>query len=384
MFKKNEIKNYIDVEILIQASHSSAKRVRLILIIMVTASVLALGSLWNSLDFGWKQRRIKRISYLAENLDRLDLIFKEYLVKMMDSNGVIEINNNNNEKKKGRITAKNLEEITESDIKFVELRNNKVSEISNLKLDTISRNDIEKMSMKFCNKKRLEGLDINELLFNAYHGIKKIISFKIKLTKGDRLLIERFRPQIFEKIGLRELCIRTEAENKDYLRFEIPFFNINFDINDLGIAGGLGFTLILMLLYLSLVREKENLNIAFETSQEVFKTKAKERRDFYKYLSMSQLLSITPSLGFAKTTNISRIIFLIVPAIFSSMILVNDLLTIKYAKLLDPNMNFTLFSLSLSFIFFITILIMTFKCYSRIIAIDNIWTNEDKEIRKLS
>jgi hypothetical protein len=72
----------------------------------------------------------------------------------------------------------------------------------------------------------------------------------------------------------------------------VPFFGITFDVNDLGLIGGISFIVLLLLFRFSLVRELDNLILSFEEAKQV-----KELPAFYNLLAMRQVLTVPPTKG---------------------------------------------------------------------------------------
>jgi hypothetical protein len=79
------------------------------------------------------------------------------------------------------------------------------------------------------------------------------------------------------------------AENVLYIR--IPILGVAFDINDLGIFGGLAMAILLLWLRFSLWNERHNLQLCMDEAN------PGDMKAVYRYLSMRQLLTIPPSLG---------------------------------------------------------------------------------------
>jgi len=72
----------------------------------------------------------------------------------------------------------------------------------------------------------------------------------------------------------------------------IPLFGVVIQCNDLGLIGGFTFTILLIMLRLSMVRSLLNLRLTFN---KLDADKTNDRRDVYNLLSMSQVLTIPPS-----------------------------------------------------------------------------------------
>lgn len=300
-----------DLELVINFENESSKRVRWILIILITASSLGLGCLWNSFSFSWKHKRVET--------------FKDY-------------------------------------ISF---------------LDKVSER----------NKTRKE---LNSLMFKACDNIKKT-SLDSILIEQDKLYTKdneeskidtAFLSGYYGKnvIGLENLRIMymifwlTEA--KDTKCFKIPFFDVNFDINDLGFIGGLGFSIILLLFYLSLIREKENIKIAFRASKLEHADDYVKRRHFYYLLSMNQSV-IMPHIMNKKGKRYLKILpltLLCFPFVFSLCVFINDVSTNQVGSILCNSM--TNFEYCMSSLFLTVIVVITIICVFEAYNIDQLWKEE--------
>ncbi len=88
-----------------------------------------------------------------------------------------------------------------------------------------------------------------------------------------------------------------EAVRTDQLRVHVPFFDVEFDINDLGILAGMTFFLLLSWLCFSLYQESTNLELTFAKARSLDKTTDRDfLRDCYQRLSMREVLTIPPRL----------------------------------------------------------------------------------------
>ena len=84
-----------------------------------------------------------------------------------------------------------------------------------------------------------------------------------------------------------------ETARSDQLRVRIPFFSVEFDINDLGILTGMTFVALLGWLRFCLYHESSNLELTFEKARLL--DTAKERdllRDCYQRLRMGGVLAM--------------------------------------------------------------------------------------------
>jgi len=79
---------------------------------------------------------------------------------------------------------------------------------------------------------------------------------------------------------------------------KVPFFGITFDVNDLGVIGGLAFLIVLSCYRFFLSREIDNLRISFTVARYAG---ADQLANFYSLLAMRQVFTI-PESGFINRT----------------------------------------------------------------------------------
>lgn len=354
------------------------------MVIMVIASVLAFSAYWNSLPNRWSAKRITIISELSSNLERLQSDFKDSLIKGIKEN--IEPGSYQNSG-----GGKTLESLKIQDFrkdaalkqKFLLpdfIKQQKLDKLDESKMKEI----IKEISFRRFGIEEIEKANkkIGIMRFDIFVGEEKVETLRVGLEELDLILIAiHERLLISGTKELRSFYLKL-IENQGYLHFNIPFFNINFDINDLGFIGGLAFVLILGTLYLSLIKEKENIEVAFKTSKTVFKTDYTKRRDFINFMSLNQLLSITSKYHKSITT-IARSVFLGMPAFVSLLILIYDFDTREIGKMLDPDVSFFFWTMVGRALFFLIILFLTFFCYKRTKDIDKIWKAEGDEVNGL-
>jgi hypothetical protein len=84
--------------------------------------------------------------------------------------------------------------------------------------------------------------------------------------------------------------VRAYVENT--LTIRVPFFGVAFDVNYLGLFGGLGLSILLLLYRFSINRETENLRLSFAKAIELDRLPA-----FYELLSMRQVFTLPPREG---------------------------------------------------------------------------------------
>jgi hypothetical protein len=88
-----------------------------------------------------------------------------------------------------------------------------------------------------------------------------------------------------------------EAVRNDQLRVRVPFFGVEFDINDLGMLAGMTFSSLLGWLCFSLYQESTNLELTFAKARSLNNTADRDvLHDCYQRLSMREVLTIPPRL----------------------------------------------------------------------------------------
>src|SRR5206468_12598531 len=70
---------------------------------------------------------------------------------------------------------------------------------------------------------------------------------------------------------------RTYVDNSWVIR--VPFFGFSFDVNDLGLLGGIGFLTILVCLRFCLSRELNNLRLSFDVARDRKSTRLNSSHD---------------------------------------------------------------------------------------------------------
>ena len=82
--------------------------------------------------------------------------------------------------------------------------------------------------------------------------------------------------------------VKTYIDNAWVVR--VPFFGFNFDINDIGFLGGVGFLVILTCLRFCLTREIDNLRLALAEARRIGKIE-----EFYQLIAMRQVFTVPPN-----------------------------------------------------------------------------------------
>lgn len=189
-----------------------------------------------------------------------------------------------------------------------------------------------------------------------------------------------------------EARARSNVEN--YLIVRLPLVGYSFDINDLAIVSGFTLSFLLLLLRFTIIREGSNLNIALNaissrypnnsnhsefqtfieaesklqssTEEEVLSKINQTRREHhYNHLSMNEIFSFPPvksdikiggsRLFLALRSKISQLIFFL-PSVAYLVITINDYSTLATGSQVNSGHTTINFSLTLLFLFVITLL----------------------------
>jgi hypothetical protein len=161
--------------------------------------------------------------------------------------------------------------------------------------------------------------------------------------------------------------VRAYVENTFTIR--VPFFGIAFDINYLGLLGGLGFVIILVLFRFTITRELDNLKLSFEEAQA-----RTQLWQFYHLLAMRQVLT-TPPMKQKKRSKFMQFIpkmICFLPLIVHAIVTANDFSTSRIIgeKISEALTKGILYEDSF---FLVSIIILTIACYRRWKRIDVVW-----------
>ena len=244
-FKNLTLKDYLET------ASDASRRTRFITIVMLVASVLVLVSVLNSSDDGWISLRLAALRHTTSpyTLQKFPLLCECDAQVKADPQAV-----------------SRCEELKkEEDKKGAESSLWKVAEI-NYQLDELSTYAPAVTRLKELN--RLYGLGLTQLVTTR----KRLEAAKERLCKEEYGNLR----------SLYEAMQRTASEIKYTVR--VPFFGIAFDINDIGILGGLSLWIILILLRFSLRQLIISLRIGFK---EAFA--CDQETDFYQILASRQV-----------------------------------------------------------------------------------------------
>lgn len=182
---------------------------------------------------------------------------------------------------------------------------------------------------------------------------------------------------------------KLEALRDDHVTVvHIPFFGVDFDVNDLGILGGATFVILLLWFRFSLYQELRNLDITFRLAEYLDKTQRKTLlRYTYQNLSMGQVLATPPKLPVIPRRqraqlfwdNISKSLY-ILPALVQLIICAYDYRTYNIAKMIAPGSAFRI--MLVSFVLFVIALLLTVNCIQLSIRTSQLWRDKSEEILK--
>ncbi len=312
---------------LVGTTEKASRRVRYVLMVIVTASIIAFSSFWNALNFGWKNQRLELLSALSHSLNR----DPELYTKIMEGD------------EKGS-------------------------------LDGYIDNEFRK---KIINNRSIKNVD------DFLNDLKNAIKY--------------YRPETLGEGGVKELLKNSRTREEESVKtIKIPFFNIGFDINDLGFIGGFSFLILTLILYYSLKREYENLNIVYCFIVKNFDNK--DRIKYYYLMSMNQLLS-SPQLPYEEAgsssqkrisedsllkkspkwflKHFSKVLFFL-PFVLSLMIFIYDCQSVTIGMTISKFS--TLVTVIGEFIFTFLILICTLMCIFFTVKLDQKWDEIRAEV----
>jgi hypothetical protein len=161
---------------------------------------------------------------------------------------------------------------------------------------------------------------------------------------------------------------RAYVENSFVVR--VPFLGFAFDINDLGLIGGIGFFVILSCHRFFLSREINNLRLSFEAAKRVSE---EEVEMFYNLLAMRQVFTVP------QTQHINRSTFLVMapklltwlPLVIYVAITLHDLTTATIGKMLEDGHYRVLITSEVVFVF--ALLWLSYSVSLRLSRMDRVW-----------
>lgn len=148
-----------------------------------------------------------------------------------------------------------------------------------------------------------------------------------------------------------------------------PLLGFSFDINDLGLIGGLSLLFLLLWLYFSLRREEENIRLLFANP------KAPGFADVYQLASMTQVFTIPPDLHTKRASRVAlngilQLLYL-TPLAAQGFVLFLDFRT-RYRGL-PVGDHLVINELLAGSVIWLLMFICTWLCWQRVAAIDRHW-----------
>jgi hypothetical protein len=171
----------------------------------------------------------------------------------------------------------------------------------------------------------------------------------------------------------------TDMRDEQMRLVRLPFFGAVFDANDMGIFAGITFTVVLLWLTLATIRERRNVQVAFEAAES-----HGSLRFCYNLLSMQQVLTVPPtkanrylqSLGY-----ISNALY-VMPLVIYGVLFHHDWITRDTGYALGwDKMNILL---GASGVLFVLILILTIICIVTSLKMDKDWVRYTSKVRSLN
>ena len=177
--------------------------------------------------------------------------------------------------------------------------------------------------------------------------------------------------------ALQAAIIRAYIDNAMTVR--VPFFGVAFDVNDLGLLGGIGLLTILVLLRFSLRTETASLRIAFKAAAREAPGDQQRLEAFYDLLAMQQVLTLPRMRDERMRWSIRRPLLLraipklvcFLPAIVYTLVAYNDYQSQHVGNVINPIHTRVL--LTYTGILWVLIVALAGWCFVRLLRIDQIW-----------
>jgi hypothetical protein len=163
------------------------------------------------------------------------------------------------------------------------------------------------------------------------------------------------------------------------MSIDVPFFGVAFDINDLGLLGGIGFVTILVLMRFSLRTEISSLHLAFKAAAQDAHGDKRQLERFYDLLAAQQVFTLphvcADSIGWVSHSpwalRVMPKLTCFLPLAVYSLVATNDFLSQSIADAISP--IHTRLLLIYTGVIWIVIGGLSTWCYLRLLQIDRIW-----------
>jgi hypothetical protein len=176
--------------------------------------------------------------------------------------------------------------------------------------------------------------------------------------------------------GLWEAVARTYVDNSWVIR--VPFLGFTFDVNDLGLLGGIGLLVVFVCYRFFLSREVDNLRLSFEEARRIGK---EELEEFYKLLAMRQVFTVprTPYIRRTRFLMYAPKLICWFPVLVYLAVTYNDGATRWIGAVLqEPRYRFLIFFELIASGFLIVLAFMVTK---RLVRMDKLWDECWREIQ---
>jgi hypothetical protein len=174
-----------------------------------------------------------------------------------------------------------------------------------------------------------------------------------------KIRVEKFRTE------LQQATVKAYVENVRFIK--APFFGVAFDVNDLGVVGGVGLIITLLLMRYSLSREIKNLNVSLREAVHHDKLPA-----FYHALAMRQVFTVPHMKGEKRNrwlASAPRVICILPACVFFLGVFYDYFSVWLYVYLLKA----VTFTVVIQTVLLIVILYLVARCWERQGHIDSIW-----------
>jgi hypothetical protein len=177
--------------------------------------------------------------------------------------------------------------------------------------------------------------------------------------------------------ALHGALVRSWVDNA--MSIDVPFFGVAFDINDLGLLGGISFVTILLLMRFSLRTEISSLRLAFKAAAQDAQGDSRQLERFYDLLAAQQVFTL-PHIGVEPIGWVARRPWILrvmpkltcfLPLAVYSLVAVNDYLSQDVANAINP--LHTRILLVYTGVLWGLIAVLSTWCYMRLMEIDRIW-----------
>jgi hypothetical protein len=328
----------------IESTNDAAARFRRVLFVMVTASILGFGAVWNSMPFGWLTSRLTATRNAEKYLTLQELRSEWARLERPESD------------EKAKAGDSEVESIAQK-------RERVVAKVNHtLRVDGEEHGWLT--DLKELNKK------LNSPSFDQAREWTSIRNFH------DSSQAIRYAQSL------------DDMRNANVLLVRIPFFGIGFDVNDLGLLEGITFSVILILFRFTLWREYNNLRLTFRLA------KPEDLRYCYLCLAMQQVLTVPPIAASndlwessPPISSESRVpkkpsgrtvrLLYFTPLFVQVIIIISNGYTMQRGWVIHNKM--TIFSFCSSILLFLFMLLWTSKCRRLSISIDKEWEKRAPE-----